>query len=80
MLVTLVGTSITFFKLNLQSRLVHFLFNKRSHEDDKLTLKSLNKMMLERLRHKLSITTENLPKKKEQSEGLYIEPIKSRWE
>lgn len=38
--VTLVGTSITFFKLNLLSRLVNLLFKERSHEDDKLILNS----------------------------------------
>ena len=38
-------TSIMFFNLNLQSRLVNFPFKERSHEDDKLTLKSPNKMM-----------------------------------
>lgn len=57
--VILVGTSITFCKLNLQSRFVNFLFKEGSHEDDKLTLKSPNKMMLERFRHKFYIAKEN---------------------
>ena len=37
-------------------------------------------MILERFRHKISITSENSSKKEEQSGGLYIEPINSRWE
>ena len=49
---------------------MNFLFKERSHEDDKLTLKSPSKMILEQFRHKISITTENSSKKEEQSWGL----------